>query len=237
MERSVIEREFYIEDHAVIIALVAKEAAERHGEEGREAAVRGISAYCVERGLRAAARCLADGEELSMENYILYGEWDDPRGASRSEITAFEPDFRTGVFVCGWHEAWKKHGLLEYGRVYCDHADKNLVRGFNPELTLKMGRILSKGEGVCEFDWVGARFRDAQELARRRREKIPHVVRDFLYHCGHAFAAMRREMLFSFGLPKGCEIMNRAASEYKKIFGAMKKTALLEEAKQNFLPL
>ena len=237
MDRTAISEQFYIEDHAVLFALIAKEAAERFSGEGEAAIKRAISAYCMERGARAAMRCSADGGPLSMENYILYGEWDDPRGESKSEVAAFEPNYKTNVVICGWCEAWKKYGLLEWGKVYCDHADYWLVRGFNPQLKLEMGKILSRSEGCCEFNWLGCKFRDASEVSRRRREKIPRVTKDFLYHCGHLLAAFRREIVFELGLVKGEEIMSNALAEYKRLFGVLKKNTLLEETDQNFLPL
>jgi hypothetical protein len=236
MDRDKITGEFYIEDHATLFALIAKEAVARFGAPGMAAITRAISAYGMERGSRAAKRCLAGGEKLSMENYILCGEWDDPRGASKTEVAAFEPNYRTNVMVCGWCEAWKKHGLLEYGRIYCDHVDEWLVRGFNPELKLKMGRILSHGDGVCEFDWTGAHFSDAASIGRKRREKLSRVTKDFLYHCGHLLATARRETIFELGVIKGDEIISGALSEYKKIFGALKNKAIIEETGQNFLP-
>lgn len=233
-----MEGGFYIDDHATLFALIAREAVTRFRGDGGAAIRRAVAAYCMERGSRMAARCVADGEELTMRNYILYGEWDDPRGESRSEAAAFEPNYRTNVVVCGWREAWHRRGLLEYGKIYCEHADHYLVRGFNPELELRMGKILSQGGDVCEFDWMGCDFRDATEIARRRREKISRgVVRDFLYHCGHLLSTARRELIFEMGFRRGEEVISSALSEYRKIFGALKKNILIGETRQNFLPM
>jgi hypothetical protein len=236
MDREKITLEFYIEDHATLFALIAREAITKFGGEGMSAIVRAISAYGIERGSRSAKRCLSDGEKLSMENYILYGEWHDPRGESKTEIVEFEPNYRTNVVVCGWCEAWKKRGLLEYGQIYCDHVDEYLVRGFNPELRLEMGKILSHGDCVCEFNWIGCHFRDSVAAERKRRGKISLVTRDFLYHCGHLLASARREIIFELGVIKGEKIISGALLEYKKIFGALKNKSLIEEAGQNFLP-
>jgi hypothetical protein len=172
-----------------------------------------------------------------MENYILYGEWDDPRGESETEAAALDPNYRTNVLRCGWCEAWKKHGLLEYGRIYCECADENLVRGFSHGLTLKMGSILSFGGNACEFDWIGCKFPDTSSVAKKRRQKIPRVTKDFLYHCGHLLSTARREIIFELGLPEGEEIIWGALAGYKKTFGALKNKALIQETSQNFMPL
>jgi hypothetical protein len=235
MERTETANNFYIEDHAVLLALFIKFASEKCADRGKNIASGAIAVYGRERGLRAAMRCSADGESLSMENYILYGEWYDSRGVSKSEIAALSPDYRTNMTVCGWCEAWSKHGLLEYGRLYCDNVDENLVYGFNPELKLVMGKIMSQGGDVCEFCWTGCHFEDASEVSRRRREKIPHVTKDFLYHCGHLASTFRREILVELGLVKGDEIVSSALDEYEKIFGPEKRSAITLEARRNFL--
>ncbi|MDR0654036.1 MAG: L-2-amino-thiazoline-4-carboxylic acid hydrolase [Synergistaceae bacterium] len=237
MDRETAAEKFYVEDHAVLIALITKQAENNCGGEGRAAAVRAIEYYGRERGMRAAMRCLADGESLSMGNYILYGEWDDPRGASKSEAAAFEPNYMSRVTTCGWCEAWKHHGLLEYGRVYCDHVDENLVFGFNPALTLEMDKILSHGDECCSFDWIGCDFKDAEEVSRKRKNLVARVTRDFLYHCGHVLSTFRREICFMLGITKGEEIISQALFEYKRIFGAQKKNVLVSETAQNFFPV
>ncbi|MDR1508118.1 MAG: L-2-amino-thiazoline-4-carboxylic acid hydrolase [Synergistaceae bacterium] len=237
MERFEAAKNFYIEDHAVLMALFTKSAMEKYAGRGEKAILRAIAVYGRERGLRAAMRCVSDNESLSMENYILYGEWYDPKGASKSEIAALAPDYRTNMTVCGWCETWIEHGLLEYGRVYCENVDENLVYGFNPELKLVMGKMLSHGEGVCEFCWTGCRLEDASEFSRKRHEKIPRVTRDFLYHCGHLTSTFRREILVELGLLKGDEIISSALEEYEKIFGAEKRSYIANESLQNFLTI
>lgn len=237
MDRKTAAEKFYIEDHAVLLALMIRQAQSDCGAEGRAAAVRSVQRYGRERGMRAAMRCLADGVPLSMSNYVLYGEWDDPKGVSKTETEAFEPNYRTRVTACGWCDAWKRLGLLEYGRVYCDSIDENLVFGFNPALTLKMGKILSHGDEYCSFDWIGCEFRDAEEVSRKRKNLAARVTRDFLYHCGHALSTFRREICFALGILKGNEIISTALLEYKKIFGALKKNALVSETAQNFFPM
>lgn len=232
--REEIAPSFYIEDHAVLVALIVKSA----GESGRKAVMKGIAAYGRERGLRGAARCLADGEPLSLKNYMLYGEWADPRGWSASEVVALSPNYRTNMTRCGWCDTWKKYGLLEYGKAYCDCVDENLVYGFNPTLAFRMGEVMAHGGVACEFDWLGfvpADAAEAEAMAARRAELIPRVTRDFLYHCGHVFSTFGREIYLEFGLERGREILGRAMAEYERLFGREKREAVEAEARQNFL--
>ncbi|MDR1917285.1 MAG: L-2-amino-thiazoline-4-carboxylic acid hydrolase [Synergistaceae bacterium] len=238
MNREDLSRKFYIDDHAALFGYIAKSADENCGEEGLAVVRRGIAAYGRERGLRAAMRCIADGNELTMMNYIVYGEWADPRGWSRSEVASLNPVYRTNMTVCAWCEAWKKYGLIEYGKIYCDNADENLVHGFNPELRLEMGTIMSHGANVCEFIWNGAALKDddeAAEMSRRRAGLIPRATKDFLYHCGHVLSTFRREILLELGLVEGAQIVRRAMTLYGEQFGRDKAEIIEAESELNFL--
>ena len=238
LKRDESAKNFYIEDHAVLFACLAERAIGTFGVRGRMAVVEGLSVYCRERGLRMAMRCLADGEPLSGKNYVLYGEWADARGLSKSEVVATSPNYRTNMTRCGWCEAWKKHGLLGYGAIYCDWADENLVFGFNPELRLKMGNVMSRGDGPCEFDWVSCAFESEEEvaaMASRRAELVPRVTKDFLYHTAHLLATFRRAFLLTFGPVAGRELTDGSLARYGELLGSGKIAALEEESRKNFL--
>lgn len=237
-QREEMGRRFYIDDHAVLYALIARAADAICGCQGMEAVSHGVAVYGRERGLRAAMRATADGEPLTLANYIVYGEWADPKGWSKSEVRDLQPNYRTDMTTCGWFDCWRQHDLLEYGKTYCDCVDKNLVYGFNPELRFAMGQVLSQGGDTCEFDWQDCRVdgpEAAAEMARKREALIPRVTKDFLYHCGHMLSTFRRELYLALGLVKGREIMETALREYAERFGGDKAEALQNEAKQDYL--
>ena len=238
MDRETIAQEFYIEDHAVIYGLLVKNAVETAGEAGMDSSVKGTILYGKERGLRMAMRAVADGEELTPNNYLTYGEWSDPRKLGKAELKSLTPEYRTDTLACGWCEAWKKHGLLEYGKVYCSWIDENLVKGFNPENELEITGTLSNGDPCCGFHWVGVTYSDEEELKKRYEKKAalaPRVLKDFLYHSGHLLSAMCRQYYVDLGLIKGEAIARKALREYGGKFGEAKLEALIQEAKQDFL--
>jgi hypothetical protein len=228
--------DFYIDDHAVLYGLIARSADET-GPGGLDAVTPAIVRYCGERGLRAAVRCLADGRDLTVRNYILYGEWADTRGLCRAGASSFEPFYTTRVVLCPWCEAWKKHGLLKYGKIYCGHTDRSLVHGFNPELRIEMREILSWGADVCVYDWQGFRFslEDEADLARERASVAPRVTRDFLYHCGHLLRTFREELCLRLGLVRSREIVSKSLDAYGEIFGQKKVSVLEDESRMDFM--
>jgi hypothetical protein len=234
--RDAIAGDFYIDDHAVLYGLIARSAEEVCGEEGLAVTASAIVRYCKERGLRAASRCLSDGRELTVRNYILYGEWADTKGWCRAGMSSFEPFYVTRVTLCPWCEMWKKHGLLKYGKIYCEHADRSLVHGFNPELRIEMGEILSWGGNICVYNWIGFRFSPEDEagLAQERAGIARRVAKDFLYHCGHLLRAFREELFIGLGLVKGREILSKSLGAYRDIFGQKKALAVEEESGRDF---
>ncbi|MEG0091704.1 MAG: L-2-amino-thiazoline-4-carboxylic acid hydrolase [Oscillospiraceae bacterium] len=232
--------EFYIEDHAVIYALMAKYAQKECGEQGLDSVKNATIRYAKERGLRMAMRASADGEALTPNNYMAYGEWADFKKTGKAVVISVTPEYRTNSLACGWCDAWKKHDLLEYGKIYCTWIDKNLVKGFNPQNELGIDSILSFGEECCAFHWKGAKFANEGELLANRSKKAalaPRVLKDFLYHTGHIFGTMAREFYIDLGLEKGNCIINQALAEYREKFGSEKTNAMVEESKQDFLKI
>jgi hypothetical protein len=237
-EREKAAREFYIEDHAVLYGLLVKSVRETLGERGVKVGEAATILYARERGLRMAMRCRADGRPLTHRNYMVYGEWADARGWCDSRMATIAPEYSTEVLTCGWCKSWEKHGLLEYGAVYCGLIDENLVKGFNPENDLEVDGTLSRGKPECVFHWKGCRFDSLDDLkadADLRSSLAFRTVRDFLYHTAHVLSAFTRVCYLESGLVRGDEIIEKALEDYKSKFGAEKTAVLVEESKQNFL--
>lgn len=238
--REKIAPEFGIEDHAVIFALMAKYAEKECGQEGLDTVAHSVVRYAKERGLRMAMRAQADGEELTMNNYMVYGEWTDLKKEGKAVIVSITPEYKTNSLACGWCNAWKKHDLMEYGKIYCTWIDKNLVKGFNPENELGIASNLSFGDDCCAFHWKGAKFANEEEFKQNREKKAAtahKALRDFLYHTGHIFGTMCREFYCDFGLLKAQLVIKEALAEYEEKFGKEKTEALICESQQDFLKI
>lgn len=239
MNQDGLRSAFYIDDHAVLYALLVKNAIEAFGVKGETAARNATAVYGRERGLRMAMRCTADGNPLTPYNYVVYGEWADDRGWSEFRVGSLAP-YELNAVNCGWNNAWKKHHLLEHGKMYCQIIDVELVRGFNPNNTLDVRGTISHGAEKCRFLYGGidvASEADDKRLAELRRQKIPYVVKDFLYHTGHVLSAFRRTYLIEFGLMDAGTILKKSSTEYAEIFGTEKLHALETESTLDFLTI
>lgn len=231
---------FYIDDHALIYGLLGKYAEAQCAQGGVAALEKATIQYAKERGIRMAKRCLADGRELSMQSYLLYAEWADTKGWSDIEVSSVVPEFRNHVEKCGWYETWKNYVLMKYGAVYCSFVDKNLVKGFNPALEVEISAVLSHGAAACDFNWIAANFVNEQEfyeLMKLKASLAPRTVKDFLYHSGHIFSALRRVFYADLGVAVTDKICAAAIAEYECIMGSEKSNALLEAAKKDFFEI
>ena len=229
---------FYIDDQAALYGFLCKSAEEICGAAGLEAAIEATKLYGKERGLRMAMRAMANGDSLTIRNYLAYGEWADHKNWSQINVTSTYPEYRTEVLKCGWHDTWKKYGLEKYGALYCSYIDYSLVSGFNPELKLEIDSFLTHGHQSCRFHWVGADIKNSSDLnalIKKKSDMSDNNIKDFLYHTGHLLSAMRRGFLYELGLVAGREITSMAMKEYAAIFGDEKAMAVFAESGQDFL--
>ncbi|MBN1148292.1 MAG: L-2-amino-thiazoline-4-carboxylic acid hydrolase, partial [Anaerolineales bacterium] len=114
--------------HALLFAWISRAIVQRVGEpQGAAAVRRAVRRYGEQRGGRMAQRAQADGQELSMTNFLVYGEWrySDPAHAE-SEKAVAPPNYQTFVKRCPWNTAWLEAELLQYGRLYCLEIDRAL---------------------------------------------------------------------------------------------------------------
>jgi hypothetical protein len=240
MKRAEAAKEFYVDDHALLFAVLAKNILEAAGKSrGLETLRQGVTEYGLERGLRYARRCLSNGDELNVAGYMAYSELVEPRGWNKSVTETLSP-YKFNTISCGWCATWKKHRLLEYGKHYCTWIDASLVRGFNPEIELELNPIMSHGHEQCSFTWKNFSFKsqaEADKAAELRRKLLPGVGRDFLYHCAHLLSTMRRAVYFASGAGVGQKIISGSLEEYAGVFGQGKTAAILKECNQDFLEI
>ena len=229
---------FDIPHHANLFAVIYKAAVTLRGEKGALAADEGTKLYGQQRGGRMAQRAVKDGAPLTMESYLLYGEWADKNGHSKSYIASKAPVYCTNSTVCGWCEAWKAAGLLEYGKNYCRYVDHNLVKGFNPQLKLDITSVLSWGGEVCGFRWNDFSLEDEaaeKAYADKKAALGTKALMDFLYHTGHLLSAMKQALAEHLGAEVAEKIIALALADYTEMYGEEMTRAVVAESQQDFL--
>lgn len=210
-----------IEHHAVLFALFAKHAVTMCGKRGEEAIQKGMTVYGNERGARMAANALARGDELTTMTNQAYGEWKpDYDGQMEFGQLRTEPTLQTYIAKCAWCDAWKKHDLLEYGKLYCVNVDNAVYQGFRSDFVCTpTATALSWGGTRCEFDWghpISAE--EAEELARKKKELGTSCMKDFNFHTAHLKHTISKTLIEELG-EEGKNAAEYALDEYAGLFG------------------
>jgi hypothetical protein len=65
-----------------------------------------------------------------------------------------EQEFFFNVTRCRYAELYKKLGLLELGVIFSCTRDVALIKGFNPNITLKRTQTIMEGAAYCDFRYT-----------------------------------------------------------------------------------
>lgn len=225
----------YIEHHAVMYALIAKEAA-AYGEEGNAALERAAIAYGENRGKRMASCAVKEGLEPDSEAYFLFGEWRPKEGtvSSVEEEVEDAPTYTTKDIGCEWVNSWKRYGLLEYGKSYCVHIDTLLYESFQQPLKnrLTVHGLQSAGDSGCIFEWGYVRAADADQVMAERRKKIgDKYVRTFDFLVADLLYVISDKLIQDMG-DTGRVICKKAWDAFGETFGETVQNAVLAEVQK-----
>lgn len=210
-----------IEHHAVLFAFLAKHAVTLCGEAGKEAILAGMTTYGNERGARMAANALANGDELTTMTNQAYGEWKpDYDGQMEFGQLRTEPTLQTYISKCAWCDAWKKHGLTEYGKLYCVNVDNAVYQGFRSDFVCTPTTTsLSWGGERCEFDWGHPLTpQEAEELVQKKKALGTSCMKDFNFHTAHIKHTISKTLIDSLG-NDGKKAVELALRDYVDTFG------------------
>ncbi len=139
---------------AKLFADVAREVKKDFGRAGEDAVRRGVMKFGERRGRHIAANAAADGKPNTIENYLPYYDME------RSDLFVYDTAYEEGGLIdqkfyeCPFAAAWLEDGDQELGRLYCDHIDCSIARGFNPDLRHEELTHLLKGEPCCHMTFA-----------------------------------------------------------------------------------
>lgn len=210
-----------IENHAVLFGLLSKNAITLCGEAGKDSILRGMTIYGNERGARMAANALANGDQLNLMTNQAYGEWKpDYDGQMNFGRLRTQPTLQTYISKCAWCDAWEKHDLTEYGKLYCVNVDNAVYQGFRPDFTcIPVTTAMSWGGERCEFDW-GHPLSDEEvaTLNAKKAELGTSCMKDFNYHTAHLLHTIGKTLKEDLGI-NGQKAIDLALSQYTAKFG------------------
>lgn len=224
---------FTPEHHAILFGLFVRNAALLAGEAGRKAAKEATLLYADQRGARMAKRCRKNGDPLTPQSYMAYGEWAPEPGTMEAGDVSFAPDVVTEAYVCPWYTAWQRMGFLEEGRVYCGCIDYFLVKGFNRDMELTVESTRPEGGDRCRFVWKGVALDEKarQTLAEKKAALGDSCRKDWIYHTRHLYSAMAEKLA---PLPEGGAIVRKTLDDFEVLYGTEAGNTISQVAGMDF---
>jgi hypothetical protein len=149
-----------VEHFAILYAWIAREAIQRFGTDGEKAVLDGIEEYGISYGKRMAERAKADGRPNDFVSYLLYGEIDFSETGNEMQIAQRTPHVEVVCSQCGWYDAWRRHGVLDVGQLYCEEIDSAIMHGFNPDFKFEVDGTLTSGAPRCRLIYADGELGD-----------------------------------------------------------------------------
>lgn len=233
------KKQFCAEQHAVMFGLFARAVLDVCGDSGRELVKAGTEQYAHGRGYRMRLRCLRDHNTPDMLHYMAYGEWVPEPGTMEIRTRQKSPVNKTLVVMCPWKTAWKKYGLMDFAKYYCDYADFALVKGFHKSLELSMDSCMARGDAGCGFIWNGADLTEEneREIGRVKASNQKDGIMSWEYHTAHIYYAFCQVLDRNLDSESWAQVRSCVRREFARLFGARALEAVDGYAETDFLAL
>jgi hypothetical protein len=209
-----------VEHFAMMYGVIAREAIGRFGADGEAAVREGVREYGLAYGRRMAERAKMDGRPNDFVSYTVYGEFDFAETGSIMELEQRTPYVVVVFSKCGWCEAWRRGGMLDVGRIYCEEIDRAILHGFNPDFRFEVDGTLTGGAVRCRLIYRDGELGDATLLRfLSEKERIGRsAIRPFAGRVAQMYGAMERTLLPRFG-NAGREAMMAALAAFGEMYG------------------
>lgn len=227
-------KSFTATHHALLFSWISRAVINAVGEEKGEIVIRkAVVKYAIQRGKRMALRAEANGDELTMTNYMAFGEWEAGEGEMEHRFLEVIPDAKMQVLKCPWHTIWEENDLMQYGKYFCMEVDEALVKGFNEDLVLEIKGTRTGGDDVCDFNFKGANLTDEnmEKLFYRKTVKPgKKAIMSWEYHAGHLYKTIG-EVIFDELGEQAKIIMEASLNDFVDKYGE-EATRIVKSYKQ-----
>ena len=133
---------------AQMFCIMAEEVIKEFGDDGRKVVEKAVKKYGEERGKRIANLVKSLGKELNLKNFFIYSDLDS-KNTLKYKIKLIDGNIEIIGRDCVFYQGCKEWDKLEFGRIYCDHIDKSILRGYNPDLKIEVPSTLTSGGKKC----------------------------------------------------------------------------------------
>lgn len=212
-------RTYLPKHHALLYSMIAKHTLAKIGNSAAEDIKEMTKAYGKDRAARMTKRAVFDGVELNALSYLSYGELDVPKEIIKRTTELDGESALQTTTKCPWYDAWAKAKHLEYGKLFCEVFDEALANGFHHSVKMKVPVTITTGDSYCKFIFEHSRFTedDKKTLALRNEKLKKSATKPFIYHMGHLYSFLSKELEQRYG-EVGKEIIKNALEDYADYF-------------------
>lgn len=134
-----------------LFAIMADEVIKNCGKEEGERIVRdAIWRFGFYRGSKIKERVLADGKELTLENFEKYSDL-PPNNAWNSKSVCTETSLHEYTTYCPYSKGWKELDLEDVGSLYC-YQDEAMIKGYLENVDFIRGKVFNDNlDRHCEM--------------------------------------------------------------------------------------
>jgi hypothetical protein len=135
---------------AALFSVMARNVLEKLGpEEGGELIRKAVDQFGFERGVRIASLVRSLGKPTTFKNWLIYSDIDGSNFKAMVWVEGGELVAR--VKGCTFMAAARQWGLGDYASHYCATVDHAILRGYNPDIRLKLESRTVTGKDYCLF--------------------------------------------------------------------------------------
>lgn len=136
---------------ARFFAITAKQLEKEFGQKGLDVLAECVKTFGIERGKNIARRAAQAGKKNTLENYL------DSYDMERSELFGYKNDINSErvnqVFNrCIFASTWIDDKDEKYGRIYCEHIDPSIAKGYNKNMMCEHNHIMYDNN-ECTFQF------------------------------------------------------------------------------------
>ncbi len=126
---------------------------DRHGDAGAEAIREAMKNWGTERGTRLRKEHLAEGIDLSLENFIRRHDL-PAKFVWNHAIVEHREGLSIEIFDTPHEEAWHDLNAVNLGAIWYEGAYEAMIRAYLPNASGKWTRLIARGDGTNRFEMV-----------------------------------------------------------------------------------
>lgn len=138
---------------AQLFATMSKHIIDKLGPEEGELLIKAaVEEFGFQRGKKIAEKVSRLGKPLSLKNWLIHTDIHSKNSPVKPRIK--NGDLIADVGACTFIKAAEDWGMGDYAKIYCKYADYAILKGYNPDVLLRLKTRHDTEEKFCRFQYI-----------------------------------------------------------------------------------